>query len=627
MKGGMADRLKMGVFIIMLVSVASDEHDLFLEFCGKWRHNNSDLSLNISVSEGCSGITVSANESSLSVKGSVTAKCKRMEVIPLMKYPEEDLDFCLYWEPLLDQLTLEVEKERFILCPPSSPAEKCCTDLSQIGIALDSRYGIADARVRTDGVTDKTKSSYSFHGEITNCKKLCDQANQTYVKGSQNTQHPCAQKFVKEIKKAISDEKVSLKGTPTVSIPSTMKTKMKVENKVSVTFFKKNSLFQVGYEEVQLLNDVVEITVENEIIANLTEPISIDFHHNLLPWNYKRKCVSWDTLKDPLKVNWLVDGCMTKRKGAKHTVCECDHLTYFSVLVQMELKPVRHLLALSAISSVGCATSFISCVAVIIFFCRNRRRSKEQSITIHMGLAVSLAVLSLFFFFTGVLGNVEVESMCSWVGAMLHYALLSSLTWMGIEVFNTFWMVYMVFRPSPRPFVWLLIGFGLPAVPVAILSRVGNIYGVVEIVPADDISTPYRMCWMNMSDQKTILAASFTTMTMLVILVFSGVIMLFLVYREIRTRDEWKQSRVAFLSIWGLSCLFGTTWGLIFLNFSPLADFYNFLFCFLNSFQGFFLMVRFCMLDWIRRQASKSVLGSTSSGSVKQHMLQTTEKS
>lgn len=77
-----------------------------------------------------------------------------------------------------------------------------------------------------------------------------------------------------------------------------------------------------------------------------------------------------------------------------------------------------------------------------------------------MGLAVSLAVLSLFFFFTGVLGNVEVESMCSWVGAMLHYALLSSLTWMGIEVFNTFWMVYMVFRPSPRPFVWLLIGFG-----------------------------------------------------------------------------------------------------------------------------------------------------------------------
>uniref|UniRef100_A0A3Q2E4I1 Adhesion G protein-coupled receptor G1 n=1 Tax=Cyprinodon variegatus TaxID=28743 RepID=A0A3Q2E4I1_CYPVA len=628
MKGGMADRLKMGVFIIMLLSVAaSDEHDLFLEFCGKWRHDNSNLSLNISVSKGCSGITVSANESSLSVKGSVTAKCKRMEVIPLMKYPEEDLDFCLYWEPLLDQLTLEVEKESFILCPPSSPAENCCTDLSLMGIELDSRYGIADARVRTDNVTHKTRSSYSFQGEITNCKKLCDQANQTYVKGSQNTQHPCAQKFVKEIKKAISDEKVSLKDTPTVSIPSTMKTKMKVENKVSVTFFKNNSLFQVGYEEVQLLNDVVEITVENEVIANLTEPISIDFHHNLLPWNYKRKCVSWDTLKDPLKVNWLVDGCMTKRKGAKHTVCECDHLTYFSVLVQMELKPVRHLLALSAISSVGCATSFISCVAVIIFFCRNRRRSKEQSITIHMGLAVSLAVLSLFFFFTGVLGNVEVESMCSWVGAMLHYALLSSLTWMGIEVFNTFWMVYMVFRPSPRPFVWLLIGFGLPAVPVAILSRVGNIYGVVEIVPADDISTPYRMCWMNMSDQKTILAASFTTMTMLVILVFSGVIMLFLVYREIRTRDEWKQSRVAFLSIWGLSCLFGTTWGLIFLNFSPLADFYNFLFCFLNSFQGFFLMVRFCMLDWIRRQASKSVLGSTSSGSVKQHMLQTTEKS
>ncbi|MEQ2167935.1 hypothetical protein GOODEAATRI_009132 [Goodea atripinnis] len=165
------------------------------------------------------------------------------------------------------------------------------------------------------------------------------------------------------------------------------------------------------------------------------------------------------------------------------------------------------------------------------------RRSKEQSITIHMGLALSLAFLSLLFFLTGVLANVEVENMCTWVGAMLHYALLSSLTWMGIEVFNTFWLVYMV-------------------------------------------------CWIKVTDQRALLAHYFTTMTILAILVSSGIIMLFLVYRKIRTRDEWKQNRVAFLSIWGLSCLFGTTWGLTFLNYDPLSDFILFLSCFLNSFQG-----------------------------------------
>lgn len=89
-----------------------------------------------------------------------------------------------------------------------------------------------------------------------------------------------------------------------------------------------------------------------------------------------------------------------------------------------------------------------------------RRRSKDQSISIHLGLAVSLGFLNLLFFLTGVLANMGGESVCVWVGALLHYATLSSLTWMGIQVFHTFWLVYMVFRPCPKPYVWYLIGFG-----------------------------------------------------------------------------------------------------------------------------------------------------------------------
>lgn len=74
--------------------------------------------------------------------------------------------------------------------------------------------------------------------------------------------------------------------------------------------------------------------------------------------------------------------------------------------------------------------------------------------------------------------------------------------------------------------------------------------------------------------------------TILVVLVVSGLLMLFKVYRKIRTRDEWQQNRVAFFSIWGLSCLFGTTWSLIFLDFGPLTVFVTFLFTIINSFQG-----------------------------------------
>lgn len=76
------------------------------------------------------------------------------------------------------------------------------------------------------------------------------------------------------------------------------------------------------------------------------------------------------------------------------------------------------------------------------------------------------------------------------------------------------------------------------------------------------------------------------SVTFLVVLALSGLFMLVKVYRKIRTRDEWQQNRVAFFSIWGLSCLFGTTWSLIFLDFGPLSVFVSFVFTIVNSFQG-----------------------------------------
>lgn len=148
-----------------------------------------------------------------------------------------------------------------------------------------------------------------------------------------------------------------------------------------------------------------------------------------------------------------------------------------------------YLLELTTISYLGCAVSFISCVALIIFLCRKRlapppatlllpqlllqddssltglsfsssRRVQESSTPIHLGLAISLGSLHLIFFLSPTLANVTGEAVCSWVGALLHYATLCSLTWMGIQVFHTFWMVCVIFNPSFKPYVWNLIGFG-----------------------------------------------------------------------------------------------------------------------------------------------------------------------
>uniref|UniRef100_A0A3Q4GB17 Adhesion G protein-coupled receptor G1 n=1 Tax=Neolamprologus brichardi TaxID=32507 RepID=A0A3Q4GB17_NEOBR len=429
-------------------------------FCGTWRHGNNPLSLNLNISTGCKGISISANESFLSINGQITAQCRRSEVITFKHLGLEsggDINFCLDWEPLLDQLMLTVGEKKLILCSPASLQDSCCTDLSDGPNTQDADYGILNTEINHDFITDKTRMAYNFLANFTNYSK----EDYTYC----------------------------------------------------VSIF---------------------------LIENLKT----------------RACVSWDT----------------RKANKQQTETNSD-----------EIMP--HLLELTVITYLGCAVSLISCVALIIYLFRKRYRC-IYSLPIHVGLAVSLAFLSLNFFFNGVLANVGGESVCPWVGAVLHYALLCSFAWMGIEVLHTFWLVYMVFTPRLKPYIWNLVGFALPAVPVVILAPIGDIYGPIEVPPSEDPENPYKMCWMDITENKGWLAFCFTNVMILALLVSSGLVMLFLVYRQIRTRDEWKQNRVAFLSIWGLSCLYGTTWGLAFLEFEPISTFILFITCILNSFQG-----------------------------------------
>ncbi|KAM9861004.1 adhesion G-protein coupled receptor G1 [Aulostomus maculatus] len=648
MEPRLTDNLRLVMILAILHAAVSSENDWDLNFCGTWRHGEGSLSLNFSLSTGCNGISISAEERSLSIHGQITAQCRRSGVLQLNQNgldSQEESPFCLYWEPLKDQLILQVGGENLTLCWPTARPDSCCTYLSHGPNTPEAPYGITHGMIKNDVITHKTLTAYKFSGSSMSCESFCTEGSsgstqvnviEETMMGSQadgNVEHPCAFTSEVEMKEDFRGSNITapaLKGSPpesttSVHLPPALKLAAKNNSKVVCTFFKNNSLFQEGHKEGRVLDDVVEITIENEVIKDLPEPVRISFHHDVIRETHSRKCVSWDTRLAPNKVKWMEAGCRTQRRGGKHTDCLCNHLTYFTVLVQMEPRPVRHLLALTAITSLGCAVSVISCVALIVHLCR-KKGAKEQSVPIHLGLALSLACLNLLFFFTGVLANVGGNDLCVLVGAGLHYFLLSSFTWMGLEVFHTFWLVYMVFSPFPKPCVWNLLGFLLPAVPVTILVSVGDIYGERKVVPSNDESNPYLMCWMK-NNNKALLAHYFTNVTVLGILICAGIVILFLVYREIRTREEWRQSRVAFLSIWGLSCLFGTTWGLTFLDFGPLSDFILFLSCILNSFQGFLLMLRFYMLDWMRKQASGSGLGSTSCGSTRQHMLQAQERS
>ncbi|XP_063324889.1 uncharacterized protein LOC134623799 [Pelmatolapia mariae] len=383
-------------FLIIFSTVSSD-NDLDWNFCGTWRHGNNPLSLNLNISTGCKAISISANESFLSINGQITAQCRRSEVITFKHLGYEsggDIKFCLDWEPLLDLLTLTVGKKNLILCSPASLQDSCCTDLAAGPNTEGADYGILNAGIKNDPITDKIRMAFNFQAHSTSYKELCEQAKRESAP-NKCAEPPYTYRSDVELKEDFKGHSVtspaiagrSVKFNTTVHLPAALKQVAKNVSKVACTFFKNISVLPEAHRDAKPINDVVQVTVENEIIKDLSEPIRIDFYHEAVSESYLKKCVSWDTRKDSLQVNWLKDGCETQQKGENHTVCLCNHLTYFTVLVvrhtadsafptttKTDLKPhpVRQPLELTAIRYAGCAVSMISGFALIIYLGRKK---------------------------------------------------------------------------------------------------------------------------------------------------------------------------------------------------------------------------------------------------------------
>lgn len=634
------DRRIGNLLLVLVVSVRGHEADRDFAMCGTWLHGGGSRTLDVDLKAGCTGINISANASTLSVRGSITARCVLARAQALNASRGSSSSFCVFWEPLLDRLVMKLNEESFILCDAGKLQRSCCTHLSPGHQTHSQVYGIVNSSLLGDPMRASVMAAYEFNGETIDCKKyFCSKAAQE-TRGANMVEEvmmrstevgyvdlPCVQGAVIEMTEDFAGDNITLPAPrgvsseriPSVHLPTCLKPAKRRKSKVVCSFYKNSTFFQKSSRGI--LEDVVGISVENEIITNLPEPVRIKFHHPGLAKTQRRKCVSWDTRKDN-EVVWRETGCITLPFGADETECCCNHLTYFAILVDLNpTRNVRHLEALTFITAVCCAISITSCAVLFVSLCR-QRKLKNQSSLVHRGLVVAMFFLLVLFILTGTVANAASDSVCRFIGGLLHYMLLSVLCWMAVEVIHTFWMMYMVFNPSPKPWIWYLLGFGVPALPVLFLGSVGDIYGQRTVKSDDVLETPYRMCWM--TDSRSALMAHFIiNMGLLVAVVSSGLVMLLLVFRKIRHRDEWKRNRVAFLSIWGLSCLFGSTWALAFFT-SEASETVLFLFCIINSLQGFFLMLRFFALEWIQK-SSRSSSDFSSTGSTRQHMLQAQE--
>uniref|UniRef100_A0A8C5JMZ5 Adhesion G protein-coupled receptor D1 n=1 Tax=Junco hyemalis TaxID=40217 RepID=A0A8C5JMZ5_JUNHY len=284
---------------------------------------------------------------------------------------------------------------------------------------------------------------------------------------------------------------------------------------------------------------------------------------------------------------WSDEGCVRQSGDLNYSVCLCNHLTNFAILMQVvPLQLTReHQVALSSITYIGCALSILCLTITLVTFAvlssvstiRNQRYHIHANLSSAVLLAQALLLASFQFS--------PATLPCKILAILLHFFFLSAFAWMLVEGFHLYSMVIKVFGSEESKHLYYYgIGWGK------------------HLVAA------YFNCWLSLEDGAI---WAFVAPAMFVILVNIGI--LIAVTRVISriSADNYKVHgdanafKLTAKAVAVLLPILGSSWifGILAVNAHALV--FQYIFAVFNSLQGFFMFLFHCLLNSEVRAAFK----------------------
>ncbi|NXB42415.1 AGRG3 protein, partial [Leucopsar rothschildi] len=366
---------------------------------------------------------------------------------------------------------------------------------------------------------------------------------------------------------------------------------------VTVLNIQQLGMFKEFNQTAQVLdNTVVGITVGESSISGLQEPVQLTFAHRELPRGVTPQCVFWDPSKGQAG-GWNRSGCVTQ-PGDKGTVCSCDHLSFFTLLLIPALD-VSTAKALTVVATAGCGVAMAFSIFTMAFciFIRCRFRFEETvriNLGLHMNLMGSLILLNLAFLLNSGLSGRAHPSTCRVLGGFTHYCLLCCFTWTALEGCQLYLLFVKVLGIYIHRYLakLCLVGWGFPVLVVGVAGIIGS-YGEYNIHTMDH-QVIANLCWIT---SKHILVHYITNCGYFgLIFLFNMAIFGVVTHKSCSLQGTGavqgyqKPWKVALVSV-GLFCLLGATWALVFLTYGISSTAMLYLFTILNSFQGIFIFI------------------------------------
>ncbi|XP_030017097.1 adhesion G-protein coupled receptor G5-like isoform X2 [Sphaeramia orbicularis] len=374
------------------------------------------------------------------------------------------------------------------------------------------------------------------------------------------------------------------------------------ERGVGLVSYMGHSQFKFGEEDFRSMIVRIEL-LGNKRLNDLRTSVEIIFRDmdvdNNLQNNSQLQCHYFDEND----FEWRKDGCETSINETVLT-CSCNHTTAFSVLlIRQEISDV-HWEILSYISYIGCGISAFFTALSLVIYVFGRSSRTDHSISIHVSLSGSLFLLNTTFLLSEWGATVEEDWVCMFIAAFMHYCLLCCFTWMAIEALHLYLMLIKVFNTHFKHYLvkLSLAGWGIPCMVVGISLGVkqNQFYGITEMTMVDSNETNAVICKMKQVLRHNLKAEAEAKSS------------------SWMNPNRFSDSCKSGLTVMGITFLMGTTWGLAFLGSGYTNYFILYLFCILNSSQGFFIFLWICLStqrqrkrDYENRMTSTPIKTST----------------
>ncbi|KAM6102795.1 adhesion G protein-coupled receptor B1 isoform 11-T11 [Theristicus caerulescens] len=220
-----------------------------------------------------------------------------------------------------------------------------------------------------------------------------------------------------------------------------------------------------------LNSKVISVTVK-PFPRSLLTPLEIEFSH-LYNGTTNQTCILWDETDGRASASasppgaWSWRGCRTVPLDASRTKCLCDRLSAFAILAQLSPDMnMEKVLVPSVTLIVGCGVSSLTLLLLIIIYVSVWRYIRSERSVILINFCLSIISSNALI----LIGQTQTRNkvICTLVAAFLHFFFLSSFCWVLTEA----WQSYMAVTGRLRNRIirkrFLCLGWGLPALVVAI---------------------------------------------------------------------------------------------------------------------------------------------------------------